>query len=101
MLYIFQPGSIIAPNASIVPNPPFDNGVVKIQKGAAHDLLLDEKKAVAILRKKAVVTPGLGSTRRARTMEEKLAKRRKKNGDVQDYIDCSFILGSVAEVERL
>ncbi len=52
------------------------------------------------MRKKDVVTPGLGSTRRAQTIEKQLPRMRKKNGDVHDYTNC-FILGSVAEVERL
>ncbi len=33
----------IAPNASILQNPLFDNGVIKIQKGTAYDLLPNEK----------------------------------------------------------
>ncbi len=34
-------------------------------------------------------------------MEETPGKKRKKNGDVDDYIDCSVILRSLPEVERL
>ncbi len=46
----------IGMNANIMQNLSFDSGVVKIQKGAAQDLLTDEKKAVSSLRKKAVAT---------------------------------------------
>ncbi len=35
------------------------------------------------------------------TITERIAKKRKKNREGSAYIGCNFILGSVAEVERV
>ncbi len=47
-----------------------------------------------------MVTSALGRTCRAQKVEETLAKRQRKTGDIYECIDCSSILRSVSELER-
>ncbi len=86
-------------------SPFFSSGVVKIQRGYKDEMFAAEKHAVECLRKiedhsNNNVTENAQSTA-PRIMSERLAKRRKVEHGTESYINCDFILRSVAEVERL
>ncbi len=78
-------------------------GVVTIQKGIENQINEFEKAAVRILRKpiSSGGTTGLRGTVSTNNISERMAKRRKRDEETSNYIDCNFILGSVAEVERV
>ncbi len=92
----------IAENASIVTCPAFERGVVKIQSAQENLLDRQEKRAVSCLLKSTGDETVHVNTEpdSSMPMAEQLRKRRK--GDKSSrYMDCSFILGSVSEIERL
>ncbi len=62
-----------------------------------------EKAAVSILKKpiSSSGTTGLGGTFSTNNINERMAKMRKRDEETSNYIDRNFILGSVAEVERV
>ncbi len=62
-----------------------------------------EKASVSILKKpiSSSATTGLGGTFSTNNISERMAERRKRDEETSNYIDCNFILGSVAEVERV
>ncbi len=62
-----------------------------------------EKAAVSILKKPSSSsgTTGLEGTFSTNNISERMAKRRKRDEETSSYIDCNFILGSIAEVERV
>ncbi len=62
-----------------------------------------EKAAVSILKKpiSSSGTNGLGGIFLTNNISERMAKRRKRDEETSSYIDCNFILGSVAEVESV
>ncbi len=80
--------------------PHFEAG---IQKGIENQMNAFEKAAVSILKKpiSSSGTTGLGGTFSTANISERMAKRRKRDEETSNYIDCNFILGSVAEVERV
>ncbi len=64
----------------------------------------ESEKAVVSILKKPINFSGTSSSRGASSsnnISERLAKRRKRGEETPNYIDCKFILGSVAEVERV
>eukprot|EP00171_Calliarthron_tuberculosum_P001364 IDg1364t1 len=94
----------ISANASIVAHRFFETGVCKLQKGMANTLTACEKEAVRCLRKESSTQDPLPSSRSSRQSEgisERLRKRQKLSASNDGYIDTRFLLGSVAEVERL
>ncbi len=91
----------IAANATIVKYPLFESGVVKIQKGKETDLNEGEKHAVRCLLKNHSSSTNTSEGSQPTSKTEEIAKRRKNNGDDNTYINCDFISGSVATVERL
>ncbi len=86
-------------------SPFFESGVVKIQRGHEDEMSAAEKHAVECLRKiedhSNMNATGNAQSTAPRTISERLAKRRKVGHGTESYINCDFILGSVAEVERL
>lgn len=104
----------IQDDASIVHSPDFETGVVKIQAGMQHTLTDAEKVAVRDLRKSDVqaedqavdadagavqIDPGSQSPSTVARLQEQKQMIAREAAD--EYVDCSFILGSVAIVERL
>ncbi len=57
-----------------------------------------EKAAVSILKKPIVQVgpPALEAPFRLNDISERMAKRRKRDEETRNYIDCNFFLGSVA-----
>ncbi len=93
----------IYPTADIVQYPHFEAGLVKIQKSIENQMNESEKAAISNW-KKSINSSGTSSSRGAswsKNISEGLAKRRKRGEETRRYIDCNFILGSVAEVERV
>lgn len=88
----------IATNAAIIQNADFESGVVKIQRGGANQLSLDEKFAVRMLRGRSDTSTNQAATSFT-SVHERFTKRRK-SVEQNAYIKCSFILGCVAEAER-
>ncbi len=88
----------ISPTADIVQYPHFEAGVLKIQKGIENQMNEFEKAAVSISKKpiSSSGTTGLGGTFSTNNISELMAKRRKRDEETSNYIDCNFILGSVA-----
>lgn len=100
----------IHPTANICPDPHFESAVVKIQQGRIEDLTQDEVTAAARLRvgweaEAPAAEAAEPQSPEAKTMAQKIAKVAKKrlqaSGGAGGYINCDFILGSAAEVERL
>ncbi len=62
-----------------------------------------EKAAVRVLKKpiSSSATIGLGGTFSTSNISERMDKRRKRDEETSNYIDCNFILGSVDELERV
>ncbi len=78
---------------------------MKIQKGHEDAISAAEKHAVECLREikdhSNMNATGNAQSTAPWTLSERLAKRRKFGHVTESYINCKFILGSVAEVERL
>ena len=93
----------ISPTSAIVKYRHFESGVVKIQSGKQHEITTDEEKAVKCLLAGNFVSEENNEIQvNPRSMIERINKRRKvSESNKTKYIDCSFILGSVAAVERL
>ena len=96
----------IGPTAHIVKDPYFESGVTKIQRGNKSDMTAEEKDACKNLllssRGDYVMDTNNGHDIDQLSFKERYdSKRRRVNSSVDKYIDCSFILGSVAEAERL
>lgn len=85
-------------------NPTFESGVMKLQENCPQDLTDAEKEAISCLKidtnSGEAVELGVG-TDELLTMRERHAKRRKVSAIPKRYMPCNFILGSVAEVERV
>lgn len=80
----------------------FESGVIKIQSGCQDELNDLDNKAVAFLRSDPVYSTGNNVTDDSvLQMKQRLSKRRKTCTKKRTYIPCNFILGSVAEVERV
>jgi hypothetical protein len=89
----------------------FHNGVIKLQKNRGGQLTPPEKAAVSSLIKGiGEVSENLETTVVDLDLEEpidlfdaRVAKKLKVEAEEQlgEYFDCSFILGSAAEVERV
>ena len=90
-----------APIASIVPKPTFEKAVVKIQSGLEEQLSAAEKDKVSMLRENVEESASQSDSSSTVTMAERLLKKRKTEVTRNQYTNCDFILGSVAEVERL
>ena len=99
----------ISSDSDITSDPDFENGVVKIQRNIVHTMTPDEHEACKKLRVEThevdnVLAPAedyeavLGMN-----FEDRLSGRKRKNDgcDEYSYMNSDFILGSVAEVERL
>lgn len=79
----------------------FECAVVKIQRNEASSLSAAELNACKNFKLHKTNTPS-STIRERSTIAEKLAeKKRRRLDDSDKYMNCSFILGSVAEVERL
>ena len=86
----------------VVTDPHFESGVVKIQRKQMHELSDLEKQACVRLQNGSVESE-VNSTSLARlSMTERIARsKRRRICSGVSYINCEFIVGSVAEVERL
>ena len=94
----------LATDSSFATDPLFESAVVKLQNGVSGTLTEDEKVAVRSLRVKNAGSSGegAGTSNRFMSMKERLEKRRKLSMTPEStYIPCNFVLGSVAEVERV
>jgi hypothetical protein len=93
--------------SNLVPDPDFEEGVVKIQKGHVDQLTDAEKAAVSYLLKTGVDAQQGDENQNAPprvTFEERLHKesqRNNKGGQTTGYKNTDFIFGSAAEVERM
>ena len=90
-----------------MPDPHFESGVVKIQLGRLNQLMDAEKVAVESLKKGntaggAAVAPAGNQPASPQDMQTRIAQALGQGGQQENvYINCDFILGSAAEVERL
>ncbi|KAI0560856.1 Ribonuclease H-like protein [Gracilaria domingensis] len=94
----------IAPDAAIVLDPIFESSVVKIQRGLQTELTEDKKESVQCLKQPDTVSEvhaGIASGNVGTGIAARLTKKRKVVMKKEKYMNCDFILGSVAEVERL
>jgi hypothetical protein len=99
-----------APDSNLVPNPHFESGVVKIQRGQLLELTDAEKVAVESLKSKEVSGSEGGSgnggghmPKSPNNMKKQLRRiKEARDKPVQSaFVNCDFIYGSAAEVERL
>lgn len=91
----------IGSNSHLVPDPHFESGVFKLQQGLSNNLTENEREACKKLEIQSRSQSKKPSTERT-TMSERIAarKRKRENGE-NKYMNTNFILGSVAEVERM
>lgn len=90
----------IAPDARCVKYPAFESAIVKIQKGYEESLTKTEQESVSSLLLSPADNDVEESLSRTLTIEERLAKRQRVC-KTSAYINCNFVLGSVAEAERV
>lgn len=98
-----------AADSDLCPNPHFESGVVKIQLGKIDELTDLEKTAVASLRRTPVKegqdaneAPDGSPTMKQRMEQLRQAPVRAVTATADSqYVNCEFIYGSSAEVERL
>ncbi len=76
---------------------------MKIQKGLVDQLPAGERIAVLPVRNDQQPHSDNTTMSTPVLMAERLAQRRRKeaHSSSHEFVDCDFILGSVAEVERL
>ena len=90
----------IGSDAKCMKYPDLEKGVFQIQEGCEEDMTEAEKKTDSILLKKNDHDCEMSYGLKIHSMEERLSKRRKTISPSK-YINCSFIVGSVAEAERV
>ena len=90
----------IGSNADIMTDPVFESAVIKLQENCPQDLS-DAEKASVLCLKVEETTDGNAEDSDLLSMSERRKKRRKVAAIPKRYINCDFVLGSVAEVERL
>ncbi|KAI0559707.1 hypothetical protein FGB62_139g25 [Gracilaria domingensis] len=92
----------IADDAEILANPFFESGVCKIQNNRSHQLTeVEVTDCNRLLLTSEPVHTSLSQVDGPASYTERLHRRKKQKISDARYRDCSFILGSVAEVERL
>lgn len=91
----------IVQDSYIVKYRDFENGVVKIQDGEEKDLTITEKHPVRSLLVSESNQSDPEKSNVASSTAEGLAKKRYTTDTSGSHIDCIFIFGSVAKVERL
>ena len=97
----------IGPTSDIMTDVHFESGVCKIQTNKVHQLTDDEKEAVQALlitdQHAVAVAPNnnRGSESDDDDFDNALNEALANNNEGGIYHNCDFILGSVAEVERL
>ncbi len=79
----------------------FTRGVIKIQNNQVACLTKDEKKSVEIVRRNHSSDEETDANGAVQSLATRLAKRRKLNKVVETHIDCRFLVGSAAEIERV
>ena len=90
----------ISEHANILKDPDFELGVCKIQEGLTDTMTEEEKTACEKLLLERDEESGESSEEEL-AYEERLRRRKQKRENPSGYMDCDFILGSAAEVERL
>ena len=81
----------------------FNNGVIKIQLGKSNTLTQNEKNAVQKLLKHGVQpVQEMSDDEEGNSIVAIFNKKRRiELSEVGEYVNCDFILGSAAEVERV
>lgn len=93
--------SYIQEKSHIATDDTFETGVVKVQRGDISAMTPEEKEACSRL-KLSASNSREESCRTNLTMADRIAaKKRHRENNKEEYMNCGFILGSVAEVERL
>ncbi|KAH9108336.1 hypothetical protein AeMF1_016490 [Aphanomyces euteiches] len=91
--------SRLSPDADIVANPDFENGVVKILSQMTNILNESERRSVERLKIDAVAPNEVPIDRPC--LAERAKKRMKKTGDDKQFMDCRFIRPTSNICERL
>ena len=94
----------VGANSDIMTDPVFESAVIKLQENCPQDMTDDEKQSVECLRLDAADAAGpadAANDAEVLSINERRKKRRKLSALPKRYMDCGFILGSVAEVERV
>ena len=96
------------PRGTLTPYPDFESGVVKIQRGESGAMNDAEKLAcVSLLKVHQVAAEDEAAGAEVEEEETdfldvvRAEEAAALKGNTSQYINCDFILGSVAEVERL
>ena len=90
----------IGANSSKLKSPDFTSGVIKIQNGEHSSMTQSEHRACTALKAKKNNSTN-DSKSVPNSYEELLNRRKKVKLNNFDYVNCDFILGSTACVERL
>jgi len=91
----------IAADSRIVSNKNFESAVIKIQRDQTELMTAAEKSASVSLRKPCTTQSSQVQEQSDSSFLERYTKKSKLNSNEDPYINCDFILGSAAEVERL
>ena len=81
----------------------FGAGVVKICRGQAHSLTNSERVACSRLQKTNIEINNTEEEKSELTTDGEIIARKRRSRECQDgtHVNCGFILGSTAEIERL
>ncbi len=88
--------------SSIVHSPQVESEVIKVQMNQIHFMSSLGKKRLLSPTTDSATTESHNQSSASTTMSELIAlRKRKREVEPQKYINSDFILGSVAEIERL
>lgn len=92
----------ISAHSNLVKNAVFEAAVLKIQQDKAVELPDIEKEVAKCLLLPVTETPNRSESNQRLSIAEKLGNsKRRKVMPKGKYMDCSFIIGSAVEAERL
>lgn len=92
-----------AAHSHLVYHPQFESAVIKLQESCPQDLTDGEKAAVECLKVVEDSRSSIADDKNGEvlSMRERQDKRRKVAVTFREYIPFGFLLGSVAELERV
>ena len=91
----------ISDDAEFLHDPLFESGVCKIQNGTTELMTVGEKEACKSLLVNDDGNSSGSDQEEEIDYEERLRQRKQQRENPLGYMNCDFILGSAAEVERL
>ncbi|RQM20945.1 hypothetical protein B5M09_010189, partial [Aphanomyces astaci] len=91
----------LGPDASVVEDPTFESGVVKVLQHMEASLNEDERMAIALLSMPSMADGGYLGDTDSMSMVARALKRRKLLQARSNYLDCRFLRPTSNMCERL